>query len=654
MPSYSDTRGQSLRLGAKIGGGNEGNVFDVVGRPELAAKIYHKPLSAERAQKIAAMPTIVTPALQKMTAWPADLVVADARTPIGLLMPKAQGFKDIHKLYSPKSRKTEFPEADFRFLVHAAANISRAFATVHDANCVIGDVNHGGVTVAANATVKLIDCDSFQVSASGKTFLCEVGVPTFTPPELQGRPFRGVVRSPNHDNFGLAVLIFHLLFIGRHPFAGRFLGLGDMSIEGAIQQFRFAYGVNSKQTLMEPPPNVPALATVSPSVASLFERAFSRAASNGSARPTASEWITALEELGQQLVKCKTNQSHTYSSSTGACPWCQVEAATGLVLFNLIVLPTTQPHLFDIVTVWRTIDAVRLSNVPSPPREEDFTPLPPSPPAIKAARERRTHIGRRWIHAFGLVIGVLVLCGIAPNLVVLWIGGAAWGVYTVVTRRPSPKTVTAFNSALLSAESRHRTALDRYIWFNHPNVGAASAFWRKKKELAALRDEWNSLPALRAQRLRQLEKDRRRHQLEAFLSNFFIDHAAIAGIGPGRKATLASYGIETAADVEKNKVLAVPGFGPTMTDKLLEWRRAIERNFRFDPARGVDPHLIITIDQELATNKRKVEQALMIGATALMQAKHQVDQQQALLRRELEEATKSLVQARVDQRAASA
>jgi len=70
-------------------------------------------------------------------------------------MPRITGCKDIHKLYSPKSRKSEFPAADFRFLLHVAANIARSFATVHQAHCVIGDVNHGSITVAANAWARI-------------------------------------------------------------------------------------------------------------------------------------------------------------------------------------------------------------------------------------------------------------------------------------------------------------------------------------------------------------------------------------------------------------------------------------------------------------------------------------------------------------------
>src|SRR5215467_9364609 len=219
------------------------------------AKIYHKPLTPERTQKIAAMALLSSPGLQRATAWPSGIIMADGLTPHGLLMPRVVGCKDIHKLYSPKSRKTEFPTADFRFLLSVAANVARAFGVVHQNHCVIGDVNHGSITVAQNATVRLIDCDSFQVVINGQNYLCEVGVPTFTPPELQGRPFHGVVRTTNHDNFGLAVLIFHLLFMGRHPFAGRYLGRGDMPIEKAIAENRFAFSANNKALQMAPPPN---------------------------------------------------------------------------------------------------------------------------------------------------------------------------------------------------------------------------------------------------------------------------------------------------------------------------------------------------------------------------------------------------------------
>ena len=153
--------------------------------------------------------------------------------------------RNIHELYSPKSRIGVFPEADFLFLTHVCTNIARAFAVVHLCGHVIGDVNHGNLLVGPNGTVTLIDCDSFQFRNGSKIFTCDVGTDLFTPPELQNRRLKGIERTSNHDCFGLAVLLFHLLFMGRHPFAGRYSGAGEMPIEKAIAEYRFAYGPQS-------------------------------------------------------------------------------------------------------------------------------------------------------------------------------------------------------------------------------------------------------------------------------------------------------------------------------------------------------------------------------------------------------------------------
>ena len=64
------------------------------------------------------------------------------------------------------------PDADWRFLIRAAANVARAFGAVHRTEFVIGDVNQGGVLAGHDATVTLIDCDSFQMEVGGRRFLC--------------------------------------------------------------------------------------------------------------------------------------------------------------------------------------------------------------------------------------------------------------------------------------------------------------------------------------------------------------------------------------------------------------------------------------------------------------------------------------------------
>ena len=64
--------------------------------------------------------------------------------------------------------------------------------------------------------------------------------------------------------------------------------------------------------------------------------------------------------------------------------------------------------------------------------------------------------------------------------------------------------------------------MGRSNWFQKIQAEALPA--RRQKHLEALHAEWNSLPARRAARLQELERDRFKQQLEKYLENFFIEH----------------------------------------------------------------------------------------------------------------------------------
>ena len=87
----------------------------------------------------------------------------------------------------------------------------------------------------------------------------------------------------------------------------------------------------------------------------------------------------------------------------------------------------------------------------------------------------------------------------------------------------------------------------------------------KKAELTALREEYGKLSAKLSQKLDALRRNQKDIQRRKFLDRFQIEDASIDGIGKGRKQTLASYGIETAADLLSQQVESVPGFGPSYT-----------------------------------------------------------------------------------------
>jgi len=632
-----------LMLGKELGRGGEGSVYEIVGRPEVVAKLYHKSMGNERAEKIEIMASMRTEGLTALTAWPLELLRNNGGTPCGFSMPRVSGHKDIHTLYSPRSRKTEFPTADWRFLVRAAVNVSKAFAEIHASGCVIGDVNHGGITVSDKATVRLIDCDSFQISSKGRHFLCGVGVATFTPPELQNtKAFSSVIRTANHDNFGLGVMLFQLLLMGRHPFAGRFLGLGEMSLERAIAEFRFAYSANARSMQMEQPIGAPALLSLSSPVVRLMEKAFSREAAAG-LRPTAKDWIGALGELETQLKRCGTSASHYYFTGLSYCPWCRVEAATGAILFNFYSVSGAGTVAFsEIAAVWQRIAAVQ------PPEPVPALLGRDTVGAIRASDEAAA-IGRgkafRSVAVVAVIIAIIGLCVILPMAWFLWVFGGLF-LATGIGNGGSSK------SKALALAAQHRTLEAQYRSIRERWDAEASdrKFSAKMRELEGYRSQWNELPAVRQRRYQQLEREREKKQLERFLEAFTIDRASIPGIGPGRKAVLESYSIETAQDISLN--MKVPGFGPALTGALMEWRRSVEKQFRFDANQGINPRDIANLDREIADLRRKLEQSLGSGAGELIQIRNHILAQRTALQAQVNSAFKAMLQAEADMNAA--
>jgi DNA-binding helix-hairpin-helix protein with protein kinase domain len=271
LSDYRTGNGNTFKVGTVLGEGGEGTVFSIQNESNLAAKLYKPQLAAERRAKVTSLVAARLHASATFVAYPIDTVFNSGGKFCGFTMRIMSGRKPAHQLYGPTSRKAAFPRATFPMLVRATANIARAVANVHSTGCVIGDINHSGVLVADDATVVLIDSDLFQFRSNGVIYPCEVGVPELTPPELQGRDLSKVIRTVTHDNFGLAVLIFCTLMMGRHPFAGTYLGQGDMPMDRAIAEFRFAYSARRSATLTEPPPNVPTLSDLPLALSDAFE-----------------------------------------------------------------------------------------------------------------------------------------------------------------------------------------------------------------------------------------------------------------------------------------------------------------------------------------------------------------------------------------------
>ena len=337
MSVYTTATKQTITTLLELGKGGEGIVYTVKEKPGQVAKIYYPAQrTASKESKLRVM--VARPPVSLSSgglnhaiaiAWPLDVLYEQGQF-AGYLMLKVSKSPDIFKVYHPQLRLKNHPAMDWRHLHAIAKNLAITLDGLHGDGYVVGDINQKNVLVSKNVQVTLVDTDSFQVKdQGGKLFHCPVGVPEYTPPELQGVHLGSVERTEYHDRFGLAVVLFQLLMEGVHPFTGvpvdpAFSATGEFYLY-CIKQGIFPYQVGSK---FVPPPHAPRFNTLNPSVQNLFLRCFAIGLHLPTSRPSAREWADVLEAAEKQLVQCKTHPSHWYSAHLSQCHWCQVKQKT--------------------------------------------------------------------------------------------------------------------------------------------------------------------------------------------------------------------------------------------------------------------------------------------------------------------------------------
>ena len=611
----TDSLGNAVELGNLIGKGGEGNVYEVLGNSSAVAKIYHdKPLSEEQFCKLDWMVGKRTSSLSKIAAWP-ESVLRDRRgnEPCGLIMPKVDKSRQLHELYGTTNRRLHFPEVRWHHLLLASRNLAAAFHTLHEQGIVVGDVNQGNLMVNHNYQVRFIDCDSFQVVDGDRTFYCPVGTPHFTPPELQSQSLGGVQRTTQHDAFGLAVLIFHLIFVGRHPFAGRFRGEGDLLIEEAIAERRFAFSRDREETMVEPPPYSLQLDDVSKGLGDLFERAFRTGGVNGTLRPTPEEWVKELDAVMSSRAACDLDDLHIYYSGLKTCPWCRIEEEGGPSFF---VKDSGSSFVSDgrLEMLDAKINALRPINFPDlPPSQVQ----PPEAVAIKETGERQK-FELPDIAVILQVVGLLTTFG----------GIASWIPYGL----GSLLALGAGGFLIFGKQGKgRREKLEEYdkklaklrnhmLQMGHKTT---QKYQQRKRQfdanLAELRKTVKRYCS-EGDQLKELLKQQTGESKNNYLRGFQIrDHIAdIAGLTPSLIPMLESYGVETALDVHKLGVYGVPRLSPELAIELLQWRTLVEQRFEFKPEHGVTARDLEKA-QQAATQRFKISQArkILIGARHL-------------------------------------
>ncbi|MBN1813832.1 MAG: SUMF1/EgtB/PvdO family nonheme iron enzyme [Anaerolineae bacterium] len=410
-----DSKRRPIELGRQIGRGGESDIYHVADHPDYLIKVYTTPHVAVYERKLAWMldhpPDDPTDQQEHVSfAWPLAMLYDEKGAFVGYLMPCIQSAVTALKVFNPRLRAQTLPNFDRRYLHRAARNLAAVVEALHARNYVIGDLHESNVMVTSSALVTLIDTDSFQVEADGQLYPCIVGKPEYTPPELQGKSFQRVKRTPEHDHFGLGVLIFQLLMEGNHPFRGQWLGSGDPPpLEEKIRRGLFPYFTGASGPVA-PPPTGLALETLHPEIVHLTRRCFVDGHQQPDLRPTPGEWKQVLATAEGNLVAC--SQGHYYSNYLDTCPQCRTQAA-----------PRQRPR------------PVTSRPVPMPvPR-----PAPPIPAAKGSSSVLQTLLGflfKRPVTMSQLVVWMILIVAIWPCF-----GPCLIGTWGTMSPRPTATRV---------------------------------------------------------------------------------------------------------------------------------------------------------------------------------------------------------------------
>ncbi len=297
--------GESVQLAdMPFARGGEAAVHAVPAFPGVVVKLYHPDVlqkrSAEMRTKIDAMtadPKLAAFKQHPGLAWPRFSVFDERQQWRGYAMRRAEGVR-MTVLAHAMAYREHFPSLDRPALVAYLLSLLTTVQELHTANVLVGDYNPANFLCdPGSGTVALIDCDSWQVDAGGKRFRCPVAAPDMLAPELQGKQLGGVDRALESEHFSLAILLFKLLMLGRHPFDV----VGGASPVENIRNGHFPYGMGGGGIPKGPWFNI--WSHLPFKLKEQLVRTFREGSANPADRTSIAEWIKLLKLYKREMSK---------------------------------------------------------------------------------------------------------------------------------------------------------------------------------------------------------------------------------------------------------------------------------------------------------------------------------------------------------------
>lgn len=209
----------------------------------LACKIYSPEYAVLQRKKLLKMLNMHTSAEE--ICWPVDAVMHKNGGIVGYLALPLSGIS-VKDAVFPKGRLAKvYPHWTRRNLVRLCLDVAAAVDCLHSAGVLFGIVNPSNMLVGSDGKVKIVNVDEMQID----NYPCLCVDPDFTAPEIKHKKSGPVLVTREQEYYGLAVLMFMILFPGKHPFSP-----GAGVVPGRMRLLEFPYPLGEKGGYYTPGP----------------------------------------------------------------------------------------------------------------------------------------------------------------------------------------------------------------------------------------------------------------------------------------------------------------------------------------------------------------------------------------------------------------
>lgn len=251
---------------------------------------------------------------------------------------------------------------------------------------------------------------------------------------------------------------------------------------------------------------------------------------------------------------------------------------------------------------------------------------------------------RRWALVSFFVSLALVVVSTTDG-VTLWVLAAA--AVTIGAEVGHGIFVSRFDRAATEASRDYDTALARYEALRVHGVPVAGALLERQKQLQVVKRAWLRMPQQHVQGIKRLERRQAQDDVKIRLQSSQIKHAKVSGLNRALVSYLASFGVVTSADVVEARLRSGPVIGRDVTDRLLQWRRSIERQV-LAGARPLDGRRLQAHEEALTRRRQDLAQQLVNGVDELQKLQSKVDVENAIEVDKITRAAVALLQAKCD------